>query len=267
MTTRKTRSQRKKSIPIINYQIKLPDDVWLHIFSLVAVPTLALIYPINKMFNTLLNDFDKTIWEPLCQRLWLNKVPESWKSYTQMNVTHSQQYQLSLKDSKRTVISMKELCSYDWAFRFKRDAGDWWEGLDPYWNALDAHSLSNANDWFNEELFQTFIQSFKTGTSQYMLRNFKSNKIVSNPGKQDALQLYAEEIELDIRWRITKTRRVSGRTKRGQFVQLNRWPSNGIERTKEWGWIMQNQWNVYVWPPRLLPTMHNEIETDVDRWL
>lgn len=39
----------------------------------------------------------------------------------------------ALKDSKRTLITKEELCSFVWSFRFKRAAGKSWTSTDPYW--------------------------------------------------------------------------------------------------------------------------------------
>jgi hypothetical protein len=45
-----------------------------------------------------------------------------------------------------------------------------------------------------------------------------------------------------IRWRFTKSRNGV----RGQFVQLNRWPSYVVSRCREdWGWVLESGWVRY----------------------
>ena len=45
-----------------------------------------------------------------------------------------------------------------------------------------------------------------------------------------------------IRWRFTQSKHGA----RGQFVQLNRWPSYRVSRCPEdWGWVLESDWVRY----------------------
>lgn len=69
-------------------------------------------------------------------------------------------------------------------------------------------------------------------------------------------------------WRFTKSRRYAsdGKVRKGKYLQVNRWPSCGIERTQDWGWVMQNQWVAYVYPSSNLRPLHEDLEKNSHQW-
>ena len=52
----------------------------------------------------------------------------------------------ALKDSKRTLITKEELCSFVWSFRFKRAAGKSWTSTDPYWTGKTDMFLQRCEE-------------------------------------------------------------------------------------------------------------------------
>ena len=159
-------------------------------------------------------------------------------------LTWREKYVQSLIDSKRQVIRTDELTRFTWGFRFKAAAGEFFATLDPYWNS--------------------FIRPTSQDDEQYcMRRRFLANGAYASPDPPDMLQSYLQEHNIDITWRINKSRL----GKRGQFIQLNRWPSvEVVRRTDDWGWTMHNQWVVYCAPAGKMRDIHDRVEDDVERF-
>ena len=143
---------------------------------------------------------------------------------TNDKLTAQSAFALSVQDARRTHFAdAAELCSLVFEFRFKPAAGDYWYELNP---------------------------------SQPMLRQFCNDATIAPRGsaarlQQDPLLTDPEIVAWlpPIRWRFTKSK--LGR--RGQFVQVNRWPSAVISRdVLTWAWRMESEWVTYDsirWPP------------------
>jgi hypothetical protein len=88
-----------------------------------------------------------SIWKDLCVRLWTDKVvvPDSFRSL--LNSGRSKEaYVGSLFDSKRVSITVEELSSCKFYFRFKRVAGSYWTEKDPFWTEDKPMSINFSTD-------------------------------------------------------------------------------------------------------------------------
>ena len=231
----------------------LPDVCWAAAFSYVPTPDLALAVPLtSRHFRDVCDRHDRDLWEVRCRDLWRYKVPGAYRRYEDgsgscRGMTHRGRYLASVADAARTALTEEELCGMAWAFRFKGAAGEFWFDIDPYW---------------------------QSGGRDYMVRRFRPDGTVANPGPPDILDTYVRRSNFDLRWRLTKWRRCGNRVLSGRYLNVNssleenEYPSSVIERNREdWGWIMQNQWVAYVSPPPSIKRMHEELEADVERFL
>lgn len=230
------------------YPWSLPEGAILLIFSFNSDKEFATVLSITcKSIYMLGITFDEAMWKFRCDRLWKDKdktiVREMCKRAPMK--TYRGKYLHTLRDSRRTNLREDELCNYRWAFRFKESAGEFWTSMDPYWSSHRKTCMERC------------FQSRDIGVP-----------IIYNPGKPDPLDVFKDENNMTIKWRLTKSRRGSdGVIRRGTFLKLNNWPSSGIERGHNWCWIIQNQWAAYVFPSSNLAGLHEYLERDVDRWL
>jgi hypothetical protein len=88
-----------------------------------------------------------SIWKDLCIRLWADKaiVPDSFRALLDTGRSKDA-YVGSLRDSTRTSITVEELTSYKFDFRFKQVAGRYWTEKDPFWIANKPMRISFSTD-------------------------------------------------------------------------------------------------------------------------
>jgi len=286
----------------------LPDVCWTAILSFASSSELSQSIPsVCKTFGSICNEYDQYLWKPRCEDLWSDKVKSSYEPFlNDESLSYCQKYNMSVADSKRCDLSAEELCSFSWAFRFKANAGSYWiNSIDPYWLHLkniatndattntvknttttgssnnrgastttttEDNSNNNNNNSSNANNNNTTTSlSLNSNTNiPHMIRRFKNNGNVHNPSgpKQDVLESRAAALNMDIKWKLTKTRTYQdGTIKNGNYLSLPRYPSSGIERTNDWGWTMQNQLVAFVYPAQNLLSLHNQLENDIDRWM
>lgn len=89
------------------------------------------------------------IWKDLCIRLWADKaiVPDCFRSMPDI-FRSKDAYIGSLLDSKRTSISIEELTTNKFYFRFKQVVGRYWIEQDPFWTKNDPLRISFRSDGF-----------------------------------------------------------------------------------------------------------------------
>lgn len=153
--------------------LAFPPELFLHVLAFLGSPAaLAPCCLVSKTWKKAAED--SLIWSELVKWLWECKayVPARWvagrfivRTILDGLQTHrfkellaqgkaKDAYKLSLHDSKRDVItkdglslallllrstathktSLPELCSFDWEWRFKADAGNHFTDEDPWWN-------------------------------------------------------------------------------------------------------------------------------------
>ncbi len=114
--------------------IQLNDHRWVAVCSYVS-----------KLWNALARQ--DIVWRDLCITLWSDKVvvPSNFRSLH--NSERSKEaFIRSLLDSKRTAITVEELASFVFYFRFKRVAGNYWTEKDPFWNHNQPMRISFSAD-------------------------------------------------------------------------------------------------------------------------
>ena len=85
---------------------------------------------VNKYFHlNFLGEKSTAIWKERCAELWKGKIYIPVEFRCDPSVSS---YFLSIKDANRSCFkSREELCSIDFHFKFKHDAGEYWTSHDP----------------------------------------------------------------------------------------------------------------------------------------
>ena len=232
--------QRGQPPPLLRLLQRLPELFVAHIFPCVTADELARVPLVQREFGKVCSENDQQLWAPRCEQLWRGKCESAVAPFRDAapGMAYRARYIESIVDARRSVITEDELCSFEWAFRFKEAVGEDFIHADPYWHNSGYDELGNFH----------FVPP--SNTKCFMRRKFLSDeKLVVNPapGVDDLEALVAEYWGEDyaITWRFTKSRQGV----RGQFVKLNQWPSARPRRNPEnWGWIMHNEWVVYAHP-------------------
>ena len=208
----------------------VPDDVVVVIMRHLGAPgAVALRSTSQRLLR--LADSD-SVWVPLLQALWEGKVYvplwlREWRADPAIDARRA--YILSLQDARRAqYTSGEELCSLVFEFCFKEEAGEYWTSKDPSHRAEPPMLRQFCDD----------ATIAPRGGPARLARD----PLISDPEILDWLP--------EIRWRFTKSQHGS----RGQYVQVNRWPSAAISRDPHtWAWRMESQWVTYTsipWPER-----------------
>jgi hypothetical protein len=146
------------------------------------------------------------LWENLCEKLWSDKVYIPKKFINMKPNAAKLAYIGSLHDSKRGYVTVDELCSFEWQFRFKEAAGSAWTENDPYWQGKPP----------------SVTHFFPDGT-------MKRDTIVRAP-------------DFKFTWRFVDSS--SGKKgEPGSFIRINNFPTYCVSRVqRNWGFIMQSCW-------------------------
>ena len=200
-------------------------------------------------FAELCITYDNPLWYFRCIRLWCGKCEASVARFRdcQHQTNYQCRYLQSVVDSKRTRITEQELCSLVWALRFKEGVGEDMLRLDPYWEHASYSELGKLV-WTQETVTSIILRKFHM-----------DGRFTVQPGTSDSLHIWAQQMQIPIRWRLTKSRE----GKRGHFLKLNQWPSSRSQRNPcNWGWIFYNEWTVTIYPPTKehFFALHNKLE-------
>jgi len=184
------------------------------------------------------------LWDAHCERVWEGKVevPESCRVLRASG--HPQSALVaSVRDSRRTVLTAEELTGVAWCFRFKEDAGEEWQHIDPWWLGGRAQRMVFAPDG---RLVRA--AAYFRGTGQPL-------------GEGDEGGEMEEFLFPDLRWEFTPSAelRRSGNTgdlhpaplQSGStvcvYVNGRRVPRVHISRHPvNWGFIMESCWVMYT---------------------
>lgn len=109
------------------------NDIFFHSFSFLDHQHLTRCSRVSREWKDI--SYTDSLWAELCDRVWSNKVHIS-QQFKEMKEKHKarEALKLSVIDSKRTHVTLEELTSLSWRFRFKQRAGPGWTDDDPYWN-------------------------------------------------------------------------------------------------------------------------------------
>eukprot|EP01088_Endostelium_zonatum_P005837 TRINITY_DN1779_c0_g1_i1.p1 TRINITY_DN1779_c0_g1~~TRINITY_DN1779_c0_g1_i1.p1 ORF type:complete len:431 (+),score=161.55 TRINITY_DN1779_c0_g1_i1:51-1343(+) len=236
----------------------LPSDVSLYVLTFLPAADLVKSSQTSKLWNSLSNS--NWLWFHLTNRLWSDKVyiPENIKKL-QHSQSSKQAFISSIHDSKRNEITVEELCTCNWFFRFKSSAGEAWTQNDPWWLNKDPTQIFFSPDGSMRRSNIVFpystIQSSSNSNS-----NFNSS-LNSDPNSQNSQKKEKGEGEekeeeqipkQNFLWKFLEapTHPVSAREKeskreKGRYIKVNNFPTYVAKRyNKNWGWIMQSCWVV-----------------------
>ena len=114
------------------------EEVLYNVFlQLYDVKTLLVSSQVNRFWRSI--GSCQGLWKSACDLVWSDKVYvpiECKELYTKGQ--HRSALLLSIIDSRRVRMTVEELTSNPFYFRFKSSAGSFWTENDPYWNGKGA---------------------------------------------------------------------------------------------------------------------------------
>jgi hypothetical protein len=129
------------------------------------------------------------LWDELCKRVWAEKVYIPQVSRELRSSGQSRQaFALALRDSTRTAITLEELTSIEFSFRFKELAGKYWTDRDPYWQSnsplrirFTAEGLVEGFPWGFLDMRWRFVDetgsTTATGSGSFMRVSMKGRDV------------------------------------------------------------------------------------------
>lgn len=200
-----------------------------HILSFTSPGDIVAALPVNRFWASVAAS--DAVWSPVCEHLWADKVyvPDRFQDVKAM--CRLDAFWGSLADSKRTAITVEELCSFQWSNRMKGWAGPDWTSNDAWWRGTCDQ------------------QGATSSTRRY---------------KPDGTMVSAERGAG--KWRFVP--QSSGRHgPKGCFVRHARggrdYPTHFTSRwSKNWGWILQNCWGFSTSFPLPRKGLEPELEDD-----
>lgn len=182
-----------------------------------GLPELGRLQQCNGYLRRVLRERINHVWQELCERTWADKlhvVPEARELRVSGNPRGA--LRLSLAEAARTRLTEKELTGTEWRFRFKAQAGEHWQRFDPYWSKGEAMRVR-------------FEAMPVAGSGQGRVVRVKNGEAVEDFG---------------LRWRWGEC---GGHRTVQAVINGSRVPQYHISRhPRNWGWIMQSCWVVYM---------------------
>jgi hypothetical protein len=181
------------------------DDILLRIFRLLPPRQLLKCNLVSYQWHQAANLPD--LWEEICHNRWKGKV--YIPAAGQTNLTWKQKYLRAESDRQHSAatITLAELTTFEWKFRFKRTAGAWFQETDPYW----VHGKDE---------------------SKMMRRRFIANGSIFQAPEGDPFKIEDEEMK----WKFT----LAGE------VQVEQYPPLRVRRTTDWGFTLENAWVLLI---------------------
>lgn len=118
----------------------MSDDVFRHAFLFLTAQELTRCCSVSKHFMELAEE--DLLWEHLCEKLWCDNVVFS----TRPELSRKYAYHISLVDSRRVHLTLDELMSTIFSFRFREGAGELWTSSDPWWQDSSARRVRFTRD-------------------------------------------------------------------------------------------------------------------------
>jgi len=186
------------------------------------------------------------LWDVHCARVWQGKVevPEACKSLRASGYPRSA-LAASVRDSRRTVLTAEELTGVVWCFRFKADAGEDWQLIDPYWLGRPARRMVFAPDG----------RLLRSGDY------FASQGQPLDPADKEDTEFMEDFAFPDLRWEFRPDAKMRKSMRSGDLhpgplqsgsrlsvlVNGRRVPLLHISRHPvNWGFIMESCWTLYT---------------------
>eukprot|EP01083_Nonionella_stella_P107057 309625_1 len=239
------------------------------------------------------------LWISLCQSFWCDKyVPLQYRQLVgqtklsqhdrmvkptnklPLECSARKAFRLAYMDRKRTTLTVDELVAFKWYFRFKKEAGETWMNIDPFWNFNDAQDPdTDEKEWDHTDDIMHYKPSDLVGIltedeiEEYKLKQLKYEKAVYE-SRQSQTPLSEHEKRLSQCMRIVFSRdgtmewqhnkrmadivntqefewRFGGSFYKeklfGDSVQVNSYPKKYVSRhPTNWGFVMQSWWVIYT---------------------
>lgn len=175
-------------------------------------------------------------WDAFCERLWHDKIYVSQSA--RQNPSKILAYQESILDSKRSYITMEELC-YEtskiiWSFRFKASAGTDWTSVDPWHNGRPCRKVVFLRDGRVQWVVVPTTNEDATTTSLQMDETVR----FTDPPTRMTWRFLTRPMDLPSR-------------RLGCYVRFNVGgrdvPTYAVSRspTANWGFVMESCWGIY----------------------
>ena len=118
-------------VPFAMYQI--PEEIVVHTFAHISEHRcLARCCRVSRRWSNLAAK--DSLWRSLCIQLWSDKVHVAERFRLLLGAGRSQEaMKESLRDSRRSLITLEEFSGLTFHFRFKKAAGQFWTDRDPFW--------------------------------------------------------------------------------------------------------------------------------------
>ncbi|OVA02240.1 F-box domain [Macleaya cordata] len=179
------------------------SDIMMMIMNHLDAQGVALCLLVSHGWNEVASS--DNLWARKCEELWLGKahIPRLSPGTSMLAA-----YSFSVMDAKRTRIVKEDLCDHVWEFRFKKkqEAPEYWRNLDPSWK----------------------------GIGPPMLRYFHPDG--SQSADPDDLVWGGHECTFS-----TVTSFVGDGRIREHYVRINRWPPMTVSRKLDWSWELGNR--------------------------
>jgi len=195
----------------------LPYEIFTHVLSMLSPTDLRNCLLCCRAWRVAADDGH--VWVVQCRQLWSDKiyVPETIDAMRRTQPKLA--YRESLIDAERQTITAEELCTFDWFFRFKTNAGADWIRTDPWHNSRPA----------------TRVRFHRDGLVRIHADNYPNYPAEELPAF----------LRIERRWQFVSS--VSHRTGPAGFaVRVNQYPPYLVRRFKNWGFVMESCWVLYV---------------------
>lgn len=131
-------------------------------------------------------------------------------------------FALARADASRTTLTEDELCTLPWRFRFKAEAGEGWQQLDPFWRGALPTRVAFSRD---RRVHRT-----------------------ADPAGPDVGPTLPADVPIAWRWALQGAGRAGPR---GSFVRCRvadrSVPTYVVSRhAPNWGWVMESCWALYT---------------------
>lgn len=218
----------------------LVGDELLSVLALLPWHDLGTCQYVSRSWRDTLNVGDAAthLWAAATKVLWSTKVYVPQYAAVLLKSSPKAALRQSLEDAKRQCITLEELTSFEWDFRFKRFAGPW-TNLDPWWQGGPPRRVRFIIDearWDNRTLAHEGEMEWIGGEWSNM------------PWRFTALEDHPMVMWQwpDVDWEVGAVNGHAASQPAWRIVQVSQCPGELIMRAKNWGWIMHSTCAVYT---------------------
>ena len=177
------------------------------------------------------------LWTTATSAFWSTKVYVPKDCLSLLHNDPKTALRRSLADAKRQCITLEELASFEWNFRFKRLAGEAWTNHDPWWEGRSPRRIRFRIDeerWGGDRGHAIEGElEWVAGADEWSSMPWRFTQRIGQRGHHPVMTWQAAELGSDAvpAWPL---------------LQVREYPEELILRTKNWGWIMHSTWVLYT---------------------